>query len=46
MLDAIRPRLAKIAPRLCDELDQAVSDLEKTARKSKPERPNRGKQKK
>jgi (p)ppGpp synthase/HD superfamily hydrolase len=31
VVEAMRPRLVKIAPRLFDELDQAVSDLEQTA---------------
>jgi (p)ppGpp synthase/HD superfamily hydrolase len=45
VLNAMGPRLAKIAPRLLDELEQAVSDLEKTARHRKPGRGNAGKRK-
>jgi (p)ppGpp synthase/HD superfamily hydrolase len=36
VVDAMKPRLLKIAPRLCDELEEAVSDLEKAARRPGP----------
>jgi (p)ppGpp synthase/HD superfamily hydrolase len=38
VLGAMKPRLSKLAPRLCDELDQAVSELEKTARRPQSKR--------
>jgi (p)ppGpp synthase/HD superfamily hydrolase len=40
VVDAMAPRLARIAPRLLDELEEAVSDLERTAAKPRG-RPNR-----
>jgi (p)ppGpp synthase/HD superfamily hydrolase len=43
VVDAIRPRLEKLAPRLLDELEQAVSDLEKASKKAGSRAPSKAK---